>query len=88
MALRYLYRKVPDEERKCEYCGKVIKRNIALYKGRYYHYGCLQLAREKRYRCTRCGAILSWLEIGEADVLGKTVRGCPYCGGKVRRIKR
>jgi len=87
MALRYLYRKLSKEERRCPYCGKVIQRNIAVHRGRYYHYGCLQEAKMKRYRCQNCGAVLSWLEIGEAEVLGRRVRSCPYCGGPVRRFR-
>jgi len=86
--LRQLYRELSAEERRCEYCGRVIHRNIDVYQGRLFHHGCRITASERRYRCTQCGAWLSWLELGEAEVLGRRVRSCPYCGGRVREVGR
>jgi len=87
-SLRKLYEELSLEERICEYCGRPIRRNIDLYQGRLYHHGCLLSAKERRYRCLCCGAWLSWLELGEAEVLGRRVRSCPICGGRVKEVKR
>ena len=79
MALRYLYN-LPASKRICRACGKVIKRNIAVYKGELFHYGCLQEWRKKRYRCLDCGAILSRLELVEGSSLGVDYLACGVCG--------
>jgi DNA-directed RNA polymerase subunit RPC12/RpoP len=86
--LRQLYQELSAEERRCEYCGGVIRRNIDIHNGRLYHHGCWLEASERRYRCLSCGAWLSWLELGEAYVQGRRVRSCPSCGGRVRALRR
>jgi hypothetical protein len=79
MSLRYLYRKAPWE-RICTGCGRVIQRNIALHGTQPWHYGCLQEAKRKKYRCRSCGAMLNTLETVKVTVIGRDVRSCGFCG--------
>jgi len=88
MALRYLYRELSSSRRRCRGCGKTIRRNIALHKGELWHYGCLQEARQKRYRCLDCGAILSRLELVEGSSLGVDYLACGSCGStRIRTLR-
>jgi len=57
MSDRIVYRNVPLQQRICSYhlCHKPIIRNIARTKeGRLWHWGCLQSARDKQYKCLDC----------------------------------
>jgi len=60
MSIRYLYKAISRSKRICNYyrCsrpGRIILRNIARDKnGAIYHYGCLQSAKDERWRCLEC----------------------------------
>lgn len=57
MSVRYLYKTIPQSQRVCSIfrCQKPILRNIIKdERGRIYHYGCLQTARDERYRRLNC----------------------------------
>lgn len=86
MSLRYLYRKFKPEQRICPGCGRSIQRNIAVHEGELWHYGCLQEAKKKRYRCMVCGAVLSRFEVSESLILGEKQLGCGVCGGDVQPL--
>jgi len=85
MSLRYWYRK-SAKERICFICGRVIQRNIALHEGEPVHYGCLQQAKQKKYRCGNCGAALNTLETVKVTVAGRELRHCGYCGSPVQPL--
>jgi len=80
MSLRYLYNTKAPWERICPGCGRVIKRNIALHGDQPWHYGCLQEAKKKKYRCKSCGAILNTLETVRVSIIGREIRSCGFCG--------
>lgn len=90
MSLRILYRKIPVNKRICSYyrCQKPILRNIAEdQEGRIYHYGCLQSARDQRFRCLNCYAIFDGTEVVVSEEFSdKLTPICPYCGS--RNLKR
>jgi len=85
MSLRYWYRKAA-KERICFLCDQVIQRNIALYQGEPVHYGCLQKALVKKYKCMGCFAVLNTLETVKANVAGREERHCGYCGSPVQPL--
>lgn len=90
MSLRFLYRKIPVNKRICNYyrCQKPILRNIAEDKdGRIYHWGCLQSARDERFRCLNCYAIFDATEVALDFQFGKLTLLCPHCGSfNLRRL--
>lgn len=83
MSLRYLYNKLAPWERICPVCGRVIERNIALHEEEPYHYGCLQQAKQVKWRCQGCFAVLNTLETVKANVAGREERHCGLCGSPV-----
>jgi len=86
MSLRYLYRTLAPEERICPSCGKPILRNIAVYEGDLWHYGCLQEAKRVKWRCRSCYAQLSTLQTIRATVGDQVIRACTRCGGQVEPL--
>ena len=88
MSLRYVYRKFAAKQRICTGCGRIILRNIAVYQGELWHYGCLMEAQKKKYRCIQCGAYLSTLETSQITVGGDSARACGVCGGPVRSLSQ
>jgi len=86
MSLRYLYNKLAPWERICPVCGRVIERNIALHEEEPYHYGCLQQAKQVKWRCQGCYSLLTTLETVRATVAGQQVRGCARCGSPVKPL--
>ena len=85
MSLRYWYRK-SAKERICLLCGGIIQRNIALHEGEPVHYGCLQKALVKKYKCMGCFAVLNTLDTVKANVAGREERHCGYCGSPVQPL--
>jgi len=79
MSLRYLYRR-PSSQRICYACDQPILRNIALYDGELYHYGCLKEEEAKSFRCPECFSTLSGLETRWTEVDGIRTRACGNCG--------
>jgi len=88
---RFLYRRIPANERLCSYhrCREPILRNIARDKdGRIYHWGCLQSARDEQYRCLECYSTFNATEAifeeeqssynDEFRQVFKVI--CPHCG--------
>jgi len=86
MSLRYLYNTKAPWERICPGCGRVIERNIALHGDQPWHYGCLNLAKKKKYRCIGCGAVLNTLETVKATIAGREERHCGFCGSPVQPL--
>lgn len=80
MSLRYLYRKYAPEERICPGCRKPIIRNIAVHEGELWHYGCLQEAKQWKYRCLNCHRVLRKLDVAESQVMGVPLLSCRFCG--------
>jgi Zn finger protein HypA/HybF involved in hydrogenase expression len=92
MSLRYLYRKIPQSNRRCSYyrCPrKSIRRNIDLDKnGRIYHHGCLMDALDEQHECLECFSSFDGTEtsfetqqIADGDYMTERLRPlCPHCG--------
>jgi hypothetical protein len=92
MSLRFLYRKVPVSQRRCNYyrCQRPILRNIARDKaGHIYHYGCLQSALDEKFRCVNClnvfdatEAAFDTKQIFKQGMFSERLQiMCPNCGG-------
>jgi hypothetical protein len=93
VSFRFLYRRLPVNERRCSYydCQKPIFRNITRDKhGRIYHYGCLQTALDERWRCLECLMVFDATECAFEeeqlmygdDVKQKFVPVCPGCSSR------
>ncbi|HLE74948.1 MAG TPA: hypothetical protein VI864_02760 [Candidatus Bathyarchaeia archaeon] len=91
MSVRYLYQTIPRSKRICNYhrCQQPILRNIARDKnGAIYHYGCLQSARDEKWRCRECFLIFDATEasfeetqIFKNDEFRERYHPiCPHCG--------
>jgi hypothetical protein len=81
MSLRYLYRKLPPNQRVCYTCDQPIIRNIALGPdGELYHYGCREEERAKTFHCSECFSTLSGLETRWTEEDGVRTRVCGNCG--------
>lgn len=91
MSVRYLYHTIPRSKRICNYydCNKPILRNITRDKnGAIYHYGCLQTARDEKWRCRECWMTFDATECAfdekqimrGDDVKQKFIPICPGCG--------
>ena len=91
MSFRFLYRRWPASERRCNYfdCQKPILRNITRDKrGRIYHYGCLQTALDEKWRCRNCWTTFDATECAfdeeqlmrGDEVKQKLIPICPSCG--------
>lgn len=81
MSLNQLYKKIPVEQRICEGCGESILRNIAVFDGELYHYGCLKRTKAKpTHQCIECFAYLSGKGISNVTVDGYTMKHCKQCG--------
>ncbi len=98
MSIRFLYKKVPESQRICSYyrCQRPILRNIFMdSRGRIYHYGCLNSARDEQHRCLNCGMGFDGTEaaVGSASVFFNAEYSyqfrvlCPNCGRMVRSDK-
>jgi hypothetical protein len=96
MSVRYLYQRIPRSKRICNYyhCsrpGRIILRNIARDKnGAIYHYGCLQSARDEKWRCQECWmtfdateAVIEEEEFCYNDEYKLRLKvSCPSCGSQ------
>jgi len=88
MSFRFLYRRVAVQNRRCAYCQKIIRRNIVKDKnGQLYHWGCLQTAREQKYRCLECYTTFdateaAWETVESSrndDFMERRRPVCPHC---------
>lgn len=88
MSVRYLYRVLPASKRVCSYwrCAQRILRNMTKTEdGRLWHYGCLQTAKDERYRCVECGSFLDGTQVSLADYAdGKPTLSCGNCGSTLK----
>ena len=88
MSIRYLYRVLPASKRVCSHwrCQTKILRNLTQTDdGRLWHYGCLQTAKDEKFRCFECGSTLDGTQVclgeyGDA----RPVVSCGNCGSTVR----
>ena len=65
----------------CEGCGEPIHRNIAVFDGQLYHYGCLKRSKAKpTHLCLDCFAYLSGKGISKVTVGSVTMKHCKLCG--------
>jgi hypothetical protein len=89
LSFRFLYKRVPVQDRRCAYCERVIQRNIVKDKnGLLYHWGCLQDAREEKHQCLECFATFDATEATwetsqssyNDDFRENRKPVCPHCG--------
>jgi len=80
--IRKVYKSVPVDKRICEGCGEPIIRNLAVFDGELYHYGCLKRTKAKpTHLCLNCFAYLSGKGISSVTVGGVTMKCCKMCEG-------
>jgi hypothetical protein len=72
----------PVRERICEGCGREVQRNLALFDGKPYHFGCLKKTRGRpTHQCLDCGSFLTRRGIVTTYIGGGVkVRSCVHCG--------
>lgn len=90
MSVNQLYKQIPLENRLCEGCGNPIQRNITIFNGKLFHYGCFKQSKAKpTHLCLDCFSYLTGKGISKVDFDGIRQKACGNCGStNLRFLKR
>jgi len=92
MSLDQIYQRIPLAERICKGCGQPIQRNVIIFNGELYHWGCLKKTRAlPTHRCQDCFGFMNAAGMVKVNFGNSPSyqRACGNCGSPhLRKIDR